>query len=187
MLCRFVFAFWWSIFVGGIWWHLRQPLHVWKVDRHKTKTIHTTATIKPLEFVNASVLWIDMLSDSVHLNLNRTYNTDIMDINISNAKMQVFETSFRDTVMEVYDIDLPSSNIEKLHIDLVQDDVHLSRRMLSIACTMVFGSDDGLVEPRSRQGYEGRDTTFLQRVLVVMRRKFRLSNAKTHVEIRYII
>ena len=190
MLCRFVFGFWWSIFVSGIWWHLRQPLHVWKVDRHKTKRIDTTITIKPIEFVNASVLWIDMLSDSVHLNLNRTYDTDIMDINISNAKMQVFETSFRDTMMEVYDIGLPSSDIEKLHIDLVQDDVHLSpfrRIVIEPAVNWYLGSDEDVDLYRAghfKDGkwYEGRDSTQLGfgalfawcmgvMFLVVMRRK----------------
>ena len=102
MLCRFVFSLWWSVFVWGIWSHLRQPLHVWTVDRHDSKTVSVTQSIRPIEFANASVLWLDMLKDSVHLDLRKT--EELGTVVLDGAEMLVFEDSFRDTVMERYDI-----------------------------------------------------------------------------------
>ena len=124
MLCRFVFSLWWSVFVWGIWSHLRQPLHVWTVDRHDSKTVSVTQSIRPIEFANASVLWLDMLKDSVHLDLRKT--EELGTVVLDGAEMLVFEDSFRDTVMERYDIILTNVSIESAHLDLLQDDVHYS-------------------------------------------------------------
>lgn len=167
MLCRFVFAFWWSIFVWGVWSHLRQPMHVWTVDRHEAKTVSVTATLRPIEFANVSVLWLDRLKDSVHLELRQTLAASAGDVGIDNAHMFVFEDSFRDTVMETYPIAFANVSIEDAHLDLLQDDIHLSpfrRIQIQPKMTWALGSAD--VPDLERVGYfkdgkwyEGSDPT----------------------------
>lgn len=167
MLCRFVFVFWWSVFVVGIWYHMRQPMHVWSVDHHDIQRIHVTQSFQPIQFTNASVLWIDMLKDSVHLELENTMPD--LDVSMKAANMYVYENSFRDTVMEVYDLQMNIANIENAHLNLIQDDVHLSpyRRIeISPGMTFNFSSDqapDLYRAGRFKDGkwYEGTDSTNL--------------------------
>lgn len=169
MLCRFVFSLWWSIFVWGIWSHLRQPMHMWTVDRHDTKTVSVSQTLSPLEFANASVIWLDMLEDSVHLDLRKTSDARMGDVHIDEVHMYVYEDSFRDTVTEQYQVQTSNVTIEQAHIDLLQDDVHLSpfRRIEIIPkMTWSLGSED--VPDFERLGYfkngkwyEGRDAAQL--------------------------
>lgn len=190
MLCRFVFAFWWSVFVIGIWSHLHQPLHVWTVDRHATSIVKVKKTIKPIVFKNASVKWADMLTDAIHLELKKTTPDSLGDVSIKTAKMSVFEDSFRDRVIETYDIAIQHGSIESAYLDLLQDDIHLSPfRRIEIMPTIdwSFGSSE---EPdfdraghfKDGKWYEGRDSTQLGFgalfawcmgvvFLVVMRRK----------------
>jgi len=167
MLCRFVFGFWWSVFVGGIWYHMRQPMHVWTVDHHDTQRIHVTQTFQPIQFTNASVLWIDMLKDSVHLELKNTMPDQ--EVSIKDAKIYVYESGFCDTTMEVYDLQLSVDNIDDAHLNLVEDDCHLSpfRRIEILPkLTLNFTSDktpDLYRAGRFKDGkwYEGRDSTQL--------------------------
>ena len=169
MLCRFVFSLWWSIFVWGIWSHLRQPMHMWTVDRHDTKTVSVSQTLSPLEFANASVTWLDMLKASVHLDLRKTSDARMGDVHIDEVHMYVYEDSFRDTVTEQYQVQTSNVTIEQAHIDLLQDDVHLSpfRRIEIIPkMTWSLGSED--VPDFERLGYfkngkwyEGRDAAQL--------------------------
>lgn len=167
MLCRIVFGFWWSVFVLGIWYHMRQPMHVWSIDHHARQRIHVTQTLKPIQFTNASVLWIDMLKDSVHLELENTMPDQ--EVSIKDAKMYVYENSFRDTTMEVYDLQLSAANIENAHLNLIQDDVHLSPyRRIEISPRMSLnftanGTPDLYRAGRFKDGkwYEGRDSTNL--------------------------
>ena len=167
MLCRFVFAFWWSVFVAGIWHHMRQPMHVWTVDRHKTQRISVTKTFQPLQFANASVLWIDMLKDSIHLGLKNTMSDH--KVSMKAAKMYVYENSFRDTTMEVYDLQLGGTNIDDAYLNLIQDDVHLSPyRRIEISPNMTFNITTDETPDLYRAGYfkdekwyEGHDTTQL--------------------------
>ena len=169
MLCRFVFSLWWSVFVWGVWSHLRQPLHVWTVDRHDTKTVSVSQTLSPLEFANASVIWLDMLKDSVHLDLRKTVDADVGAVHIDEAHMYVFEDSFRDTVMEKYQVAITNVDIEEAHLDMMQDDVHLSpfRRIEIIPkMTWSLGSEEGADFERlgyfkNGKWYEGRDTAQL--------------------------
>lgn len=188
MLCRFVFAFWWSIFVVGIWYHLHQPLHIWTVDRHEMQRIHVRKTFQPIKFENTSVLWIDMLKDSVHLELINTMPDH--NVSIVTSKMYVYENSFRDTVMEVYGMQFDAVDIENAHINLVQDDVHLSPfRTIEISPQLSLNITSSEEPDLYRAGhfkdgkwYEGRDSTQLGFgalfawcmgvvFLVVMRRK----------------
>ena len=167
MLCRFVFAFWWSIFVWGVWSHLRQPMHVWTVDRHSSKTVSVSTVVRPIEFVNASVIWLDMLTDSVHLGLRKTKVANAGQVGIDVANMFVYEDSFRDNVMEQYQVGLSNITIENAHIDLLQDDVHLSPfRRLSITPKLDWHLGSSEIPDSERLGYfkdgkwyEGRDPT----------------------------
>ena len=164
MLCRFVFGFWWSAFVAGVWYHLRQPMHVWTVDRHNTQRIHVTKSFQPIEFKNASVLWIDNLKDSVHLELQNTMPEQAVEI--ADAKMYVYENSDRDTAMEVYDLQLGGSNVADAHLNLVQDDCHLSPfRRIEILPKLTFNMTSDKEPDLYRAGYfkngkwyEGGDT-----------------------------
>ena len=188
MLCRFVFAFWWSMFVAGIWFHLHQPLHVWTVDRHEAQRIHVTKTFQPIKFDNTSVLWIDMLKDSVHLELRTTMPGH--NVSIDTAKMHVYENSFRDTTMEVYEMQFHDVDIESAHLNLVQDDVHLSPYRSIHVWPQLSLNISSTEEPdfyraghfKDGKWYEGRDSTQLGFgalfawcmgvvFLVVMRRK----------------
>tara|TARA_B110000008_G_scaffold115509_1_gene118262 strand:+ start:18748 stop:19365 length:618 start_codon:yes stop_codon:yes gene_type:complete len=169
MLCRFVFSFWWSIFVLGIWWHLRQPLHVWTVDRHQGETIKVTKVLRPIEFTNASVLWLNALSDIVHLDLKKTTDAKMGEVSIATANMLVFEDSFRDTVMERYPVNITDVAIEDAHLDITQDDIHLSpfrRIQITPKIHWTLGSSD--VPDFERSGhfkdgkwFEGRDSAQL--------------------------
>lgn len=167
MLCRFVFALWWSVFVWGVWTHLRQPMHVWVVDRHVGHTVSVSRTLRPLFFANASVLWLDMLKDSVRLDLDIVDHVDIGKVGMASGKMLVFEDSFRDTVMEEYDLALTNVSLKEAHIDLMQDDIHLSpfrRVKITPSVEWTLGGSD--VTDMERVGYfkdgkwyEGRDAT----------------------------
>lgn len=169
MLCRFVFAFWWSVFVIGIWRHVKQPLHVWTVDRHTTPIVKVKKTIQPIAFKNASVLWADMVTDNIHLELMKTTPNSLGHINIESATMSVFEDSFRDKVIERYDIAIQNVSVESAYLDLLQDDIHLSPfRRIEIVPSIdwSFGSDK--VPNFERSGhfkdgkwYEGQDSTQL--------------------------
>jgi hypothetical protein len=169
MLCRFVFSLWWSIFVWGIWSHLRQPMHMWTVDRHDTKTVSVSQTLSPLEFANASVIWLDMLKDSVHLDLRKTSDARMGDVHIDEVHMYVYEDSFRDTVTEQYQVQTSNVTIEQAHIDLLQDDMHLSpfRRIEIIPkMTWSLGSEEfpdfeRLGYFKNGKWYEGRDAAQL--------------------------
>ena len=162
-----MFSFWWSIFVWGVWSHLSQPMHVWTVDRHDTKTVSVTQTLTPIVFANASVMWLDMLSDTVHLDLQKS--NDIGTVSIDSAEMLVYEDGFRDKVMEKYQVMLGNVTIGQAHLDLLQDDVHLSPfRSIRIFPKIEWSLGNEGVPDFERVGhfkdgkwYEGRDTTQL--------------------------
>jgi hypothetical protein len=169
MLCRFVFAFWWSVFVICIWTHIRQPLHVWTVDRHSTQIVQVKKTIQPIAFKNVSVIWTDMVTDAIHLELVQTISNTIGVVSIMSAKMSVFEDSFRDKVIETYDIAIQNVSVKSAYLDLLQDDIHLSPfRRIEIVPNIEwsFGSDK--IPDFERSGhfkdgkwYEGQDSTQL--------------------------
>jgi len=165
MLCRFVFAFWWSIFVIGIWNHLRKPLHVWTVDQHSKSVVKVKKTLSPIAFQNASVLWVDLDTDVVHLDLVHTSLETLGNVSIDSAKMSVFQDGFRDHVCEIYDIAIQTTSVESAHFDLLQSDIHLSPfRRIEIfpKIDWSFGNDD--IPEFDRSGhfkdgkwYEGQD------------------------------
>ena len=174
----------------GIWAHLRQPLHVWTVDRHSTPVVKVKKTIRPIAFKNASVIWVDMLTDAIHLELVKTTPDSLGEVSIETAKMSVFENNFRDTVIETYDIAIQNVSIESAYLDLMQDDIHLSPfRRIEIMPNIDWSFGSSEVPDFERSGhfkdgkwYEGRDSSQLGFgalfawcmgvvFLVVMRRK----------------
>lgn len=169
MYCRFVFAFWWSIFVGVVWWHLNQPLRKWSVDRHRIKTIKVKDSIQPIIFKNASIIWMNRWQDSVHLELARNVPSSLGPVFIDNAKMNVYENSFRDTVMEVYDVFFPNQTIENASLTQFQNDIHLSpfrRLVVTPRMRWDLGTDEDITMERAghfKDGFwiEGRDATQL--------------------------
>ena len=169
MYCRFVFAFWWSIFVGCVWWHLNQPLQRWTVDRHQTKTVSLSATLRPIIFGNTSVIWLDMWTDRVDLDLERNISVNAGTVSIKSMQINVYENSFRDKVMEMYPVTVPDVPIEDVHLEFEQDDIHLSPfRRLVVTPRMQWdlGSDEDYTMERAghfKDGFwiEGRDATQL--------------------------
>lgn len=105
MLCRCVFAFWWSIFVLAVWRHIRPPnLQQWSVDKHTTTAILTSNTFTPLQFENASILWLDSLTDTITIDLVQTIPLAMGVVSVKKAVMNVYETDSRTTMMEKYSI-----------------------------------------------------------------------------------
>ena len=84
-------------------------------------------------------------------------------------QMNVYETSFRDSVMEMYPLAAPAVPIEDVHLEFEQDEIHLSPfRRLVVTPRMEWdlGSDEDVTMERAghfKDGYwmEGRDTTQL--------------------------
>ena len=142
-------------------------MHVWTVDRHASETVSVSVKLRPLEFVNASVIWLDTLTDSVHLGLRKTETGGAVDVAIATANMFVFQDSFRDTVMEQYPLLLSNVSLEDAHVDIVQDDVHLSPfRRLSITPKIDWQLGSSEIPDSERLGYfkdgkwyEGNDPT----------------------------
>lgn len=127
MLCRCVFALWWSFFVGGIWHHMRPAeRHIWNIDRHTTRVVNVNATLTPFEFANASVLWLDAERDRVHLDLVQTMDKTIGTVSVKEAIMNVYECGFDDRLVEVYPVNIAHADIDKAHLHLFQNDSHYS-------------------------------------------------------------
>ena len=127
MLCRCVFALWWSLFVGGIWHHLRpEERHIWTIDRHTTQVVDVAVTLTPLKFANASVLWLDTERDSVHLDLVQTIDDTMGTVSVKEATMNVYESGFDGGLIEVYPINIAIADIEEAHIQMFQNDSHYS-------------------------------------------------------------
>ncbi len=155
--------------MGCVWWHLNQPLHRWTVDRHQTKTVSLSVTLRPIIFGNTSVIWLDRNTDRVYLDLKRNISENAGAVSIKSMQMNVYETSFRDSVMEMYPLAAPAVPIEDVHLEFEQDDIHLSPfRRLVVTPRMEWdlGSDEDVTMERAghfKDGYwmEGRDTTQL--------------------------
>lgn len=155
--------------MGCVWWHLNQPLHRWTVDRHQTKTVSLSVTLRPIIFGNTSVIWLDRNTDRVYLDLKRNISENAGAVSIKSMQMNVYETSFRDSVMEMYPLAAPAVPIEDVHLEFEQDEIHLSPfRRLVVTPRMEWdlGSDEDVTMERAghfKDGYwmEGRDTTQL--------------------------
>ena len=125
MLCRFFFALWWSFFVWCIWHHVRPAeLHVWSIDRHTTTVLDVSLALSPLKFQNLSVLWVDTLTDRVHLDL--LADTTMGTVSVKKAMMNVYENGFNDKLMEVYPVDISYDSLENAHLNMLQNDTHFS-------------------------------------------------------------
>jgi len=127
MICRIVFAVWWSVLVWAIWDHIRSSeLHVWSVDRHTVPTVSVVRTFAPIQFDDASVLWLNATKDRVHLELSQTTKASMGTVSVRKATMNVYETAARNEQMETYTVDVPSLPVGQLHLTVTQDDPHYS-------------------------------------------------------------
>lgn len=125
MICRFVFAVWWSVLVWAIWDHIRpSELHVWSVDRHTVPTVSVVRTFAPIQFDDASVLWLNATKDRVHLELSQTIKASMGTVSVRKATMNVYETAARTEQMETYTID--SRSLGLTNWTVTQDDPHYS-------------------------------------------------------------
>ena len=105
MLSRCVFGFWWSIFVLTIWRHIRpKNIQQWSVDKHTTRNIRVSNTFTPLKFENASILWLDSLTDNITIELSQTIPIEMAVVTVKKAVMNVYETDSRSKMMEKYSI-----------------------------------------------------------------------------------
>ena len=164
MLCRCVFALWWSFFVWSIWHHLKPAeLHIWSIDRHTTSVFDVSLTMTPVRFANVSVLWLNTMSDRVHLDL--VEDNAMGPVSIKQATMNVYDCAFDDKMMEVYPINIDSVDIDQAHLQIHQDDSHYSpfrTIVIEPAIKWVLGGAD--IQNQERVGhikdgrwYEGED------------------------------
>lgn len=166
MLCRCVFALWWSFFVWGIWHHLRpSEQHIWTIDRHTTRIVDVAVTLTPLEFANVSVLWLDKERDSVHLDLVQTSDKTMGTVSVKKATMNVYDSGFDGGLVEVYPVNIDVVDIDKAHLHLMQNDSHYSPFRTIVLTPSVEWSLGGAVlmqeervgQFKHGQWYEGED------------------------------
>jgi len=166
MLCRFVFGFWWSIFAWCIWHHVKpRELHIWSVDKHTTNIVQVVQSFAPIAFENTSIIWLNSMNDQVNLRIVRTTPQEMGIVTIKQANMNVYETDYRDNEMEKYHIQIPTTAVDNMQLNLLQNDSHYSPfRRLEIVPTIewTLGGDDINMDERvgrfkDGQWYEGRD------------------------------
>lgn len=127
MLCTGVFALWWSFFVWGVWQHLRPAeRHIWAIDRHTTQIIDVSITLTPLEFANASVLWLDTEMDSVELDLVQTIDQNMATVSVKEAVMNVYDSGFDGGLIEMYNVNIDIVDVDNAHLQIFQNDSHYS-------------------------------------------------------------
>lgn len=166
MLCTGVFALWWSFFVWSVWRHLRpNERHIWAIDRHTTQVVDVALTVTPLAFANASVLWLDTQTDSVHLDLVQTIDNTMGKASVKEAIMNVHDSGFDGGLIEVYPINIAVADVDKAHLHLFQNDSHYSpfrTIVLKPAVEWLLGGGELQQEERfgqikKGQWYEGED------------------------------
>ena len=157
---------WWSLFVGGIWHHLRpSEQHIWTIDRHTTKVVDVAVTLTPLAFVNVSVLWLDKERDSVHLDLVQTSDKTMGTVSVKDAIMNVYESGFDGGLVEVYTVNIDVDDIDKAHLHMLQNDSHYSPfRTIVLTPSVEWSLGGGVLMQEERVGqfkhglwYEGED------------------------------
>lgn len=166
MLCRFVFGFWWSLFVWRIWFRIRpNSLHIWSVDRHTTTVVNVQHAFAPIAFANVSLLWLDSLTDQIQLDLVQTTKPSMGAVSVEQAIMNVYTNGVRDTEMERYPVSMPNTTLEQMHLTFLQQDSHYSPfRRLRIEPKIEWSLGGGDIVGQERVGhfkdgrwYEGED------------------------------
>jgi Flp pilus assembly secretin CpaC len=57
-----------------------------------------------LKFENASILWLDSLTDNITIELSQTIPIEMAVVTVKKAVMNVYETDSRSKMMEKYSI-----------------------------------------------------------------------------------
>ena len=128
MLCRFVFGFWWSIFCmvhfGTMSNHVSYI--IWSVDKHTTNIVSSLYNhLLPLPSkIHQS--YAQSMNDQVNLRIVRTTPQEMGIVTIKQANMNVYETDYRDNEMEKYHIQIPTTAVDNMQLNLLQNDSHYS-------------------------------------------------------------
>ena len=124
--CSLFFLFWWTIFILIAWHQTYKPVKRWRLYR-KSNRITKKISLKPVQFESVNVLWLNKISDKVKINIEQTTSPEMGDVFIKKMEMQVFDSESRQNISEVYNIPFEHDRtIEYTHIELLQNDVHLS-------------------------------------------------------------
>lgn len=106
-----------------MWWDRQQSAVRWRIHRPMTR-IERTLEFRPLRFQNASVLWVNTLSDEIDLSLVDATKPTMGETSIDSLQMLVYDDPNRTNVAEIYHI-----NVDDIHsgnATFLQNDVHLS-------------------------------------------------------------
>jgi len=85
--------------------------------------VSVVRTFAPIQFDDASVLWLNATKDRVHLELSQTTKALMGTVSARKVTMNVYETAARNEQMETYTIHIPPRS---LNLTVTQDDPHYS-------------------------------------------------------------
>ena len=150
--------FWTVLIVFAAWWDRQQSAQVWRVHRPVRK-IERTVHIKPIVFENASVLWLNTLSDEIDLKLRDVSHGIIGSVDIEKLQMHVYNDRNRTDVAEIYEMDYSTFASGVWEYNFLQTDIHLSPfRRLFVFPTVNWTLGSGTCEwcfPRRGYFYKG--------------------------------
>lgn len=118
--------FFWSALLFIVAWWDRQSSNVrWRIHR-PVQRLERTVEIKPIIFQNASILWMNALSDEIDLTLIDVSNPHIGTVDIERLEMRVYDDPQRTHVAEIYEVDYDMLEDGLWNYTFLQNDVHLS-------------------------------------------------------------
>lgn len=118
-------VFWTILFIIGGWWDYRYSALRWRIHRPVRK-VERTVRIKPIVFRNASVMWINTLSDEINLDLVDVAPDSIGTTSVEKIQMHVYNDIHRTQLAEIYDVDYNVFEGEQRNYSFLQTDIHLS-------------------------------------------------------------
>jgi len=103
----------------------------WRVHRPVRKLEHTVH-VKPIIFKNASVLWLNTLSDELDISLIDISHHAVGDVDIEKLQMRVYNDMNRTDLAEIYEVDYDIFQDGQWNYTFLQADIHLSpfRRLM---------------------------------------------------------
>lgn len=120
---------WWVIWtlvlILAAWWDHRSKACRWRVHR-PVKKIERTVEIKPIRFRNASILWMNTLSDEVDLTLVDVSDPDMGDVDVQRLETRVYGDVDRTDLLEIYETAFDVSGDDMWNYTFLENDAHLS-------------------------------------------------------------
>ena len=120
---------WWLLWSGlillVIWWDGTHNSMRWRVHRPARKLEHTVR-IKPIIFKNASVIWLNTLSDELDVSFVDISRHVIGDVDIDKLQIRVYNDINRTELAEVYEVDYNILQYGQWNFSFLQSDIHLS-------------------------------------------------------------